>query len=153
MNSTHLPEVMKLSEQLGYPVTLENLTARWKNLTQKNRHGLFVYEENKNILGWIHLEKVEDLIEEDKAEIKALVVEENSRGSGIGKALIATAEKWAKTYQLHTIYLNCNILRERTHNFYVCEGFTNYKTSHFFEKKIKWATSDVDSEKQDQHSK
>jgi hypothetical protein len=69
MNSTHLPEVMKLSEQLGYPINLKLLEARWSKITEKNRHGLFVYEENKNILGWIHLECVEDLIEEDKAEI------------------------------------------------------------------------------------
>lgn len=136
MKESHLPEVMKLSEQLGYPVAISELETRWKKLSSKYRHGFFVYEENKNILGWIHLEVVEDLIEEDKVEIKALVVEENSRGTGIGKALIASAEKWAKTYQLHTIYLNCNILRERTHNFYIREGFSNYKTSHFFEKKI-----------------
>jgi N-acetylglutamate synthase-like GNAT family acetyltransferase len=136
MKEAHLPEVRDLSEQLGYPVTMEELASRWKKLSQKTRHGLFVYEENGNIKGWIHLECVEDLIEEEKVEIKALVVSENSRGNGIGKALIATAEKWAKTYQLHTIYLNCNILRERTHQFYEREGFTKYKTSHFFEKKI-----------------
>ncbi len=136
MTEVHLPEVRLLSEQLGYPVNHAELAARWQRLSSKKRHGLFVYEENKNILGWIHLECVEDLIEEDKVEIKALVVKENSRGHGIGKALIATAEKWAKTYQIHTIYLNCNIIRERTHSFYLREGFEKFKTSHFFEKKI-----------------
>lgn len=136
MNESHLPEVMKLSDQLGYPVTISLIAARWQKLSKKNRHGFFVYEENKNILGWIHLECVEDLIEEDKVEIKALVVEENSRGTGIGKALITSAEKWAKTNQIGAIYLNCNILRERTHSFYIREGFSKYKTSHFFEKKI-----------------
>lgn len=136
MLETHLPEVAKLAEQLGYPVLSQDLHLRWRKLSLNNRHGLFVYEENKNILGWIHLECVEDLIEEEKVEIKALVVNENSRGQGIGKALIETAEKWAKTYQLHTIYLNCNILRNRTHDFYQREGFLNYKSSHFFEKKV-----------------
>lgn len=136
MEEHHLSEVAKLSDQLGYPVELSELRDRFLKLSPKKRHAFFVCEENKNILGWIHLECVEDLIEEDKAEIKAFVVEENSRGNGIGKALIEIAEKWAKTYQLHTIFLNCNILRERTHKFYQREGFEKYKSSLFFEKKI-----------------
>lgn len=136
MREEHLVQVATLSDQLGYPVNASELSDRWQNLSHQERHALFVYEENKNVRGWIHLECVEDLIEENMAEIKALVVEENARGSGIGKALIEAAENWAKTYQLHTIYLNCNILRDRTHKFYVREGFTNYKTSHFFRKKI-----------------
>ncbi len=136
MNESHLPEVARLSDQLGYPVALDDLRARFMKLVSSQRHTLLVYEESKNILGWVHAECVEDLIEEEKAEIKALIVEENSRGSGVGKALVEAAEKWAKTYQLHTIYLNCNILRERTHQFYQRDGFVNYKTSLFFEKKI-----------------
>jgi GNAT superfamily N-acetyltransferase len=136
MKEGHLSQVAKLSEQLGYPVTLSDLSTRWNALSGNKRHALFVYEDNDLIQGWIHLEIVEDLIEENKVEIKALVVEENSRGHGIGKALIEAAEKWGKTYQLHTIYLNCNILRERTHVFYQREGFTKYKSSLFFEKKI-----------------
>ncbi len=136
MEEKHLVQVAKLSDQLGYPVELEELRGRFLKLLPKKRHAFFVCEENENILGWIHLERVEDLIEEDKAEIKAFIVEEDSRGNGIGKALIEIAEKWAKTYQLHTIFLNCNILRERTHKFYQREGFVKYKTSLFFEKKI-----------------
>lgn len=136
MKEAHLPKVAALSDQLGYPVALDELTHRWKMLSQNKRHALLVCEENENILGWIHAECVEDLIEEDKAEIKAVVVEENSRGNGVGRALITSVEKWAKTYHLHTIYLSCNILRTRTHKFYQREGFTDFKTSLFFEKKI-----------------
>lgn len=136
MKEAHLQQVAVLSEQLGYPVTLDDLTHRWKQLSQNDRHALFVCEENENILGWVHAENVEDLIEENKAEIKAIVVEENSRGNGVGRALIQSVEKWAKTHHLHTIYLSCNILRTSTHKFYLREGFSEYKTSLFFEKKI-----------------
>lgn len=136
MNEAHLPQVAALSDQLGYPVNSDELSQRWRELSQNKRHALLVCEESENILGWIHLECVEDLIEEEKAEIKAVVVEENSRGNGVGRALIEAGEKWAKTYHLHTIYLSCNILRTRTHGFYQRNGFTNYKSSLFFEKKI-----------------
>ncbi len=136
MNPHHLNQVTKLSDQLGYPVTESDLEGRFQKLILSKRHGFFVYVRNEIVLGWIHLEIVEDLIEEDKVEIKAIIVDENFRGNGIGKALINAAEKWAKTYQLHTIYLNCNILREQTHKFYQQEGFTQYKTSLFFEKRL-----------------
>ncbi len=104
-----------------------DIEGRFRKLILSKRHRLFVYVKNEIVQGWIHLEIVEDFIEEDKVEIKALIVDENSRGNGIGKALIKAAEKWAKTYQLHTIYLNCNILREQT---------LKYKTSLFFEKRL-----------------
>lgn len=136
MKEVHLSQVAKLSDQLGYPVSDVDLFQRWKNLSSHPRHALFVCEEKGNILGWIHLECVEDLIEEDKAEIKAVVVDENSRGNGVGRALIEAGEKWAKTYHLHTIYLSCNIIRTRTHSFYQRNGFAQYKSSLFFEKKI-----------------
>jgi GNAT superfamily N-acetyltransferase len=136
MMERHLDQVAILSNQLGYPISKSDLFERFSKLSSQKRHKLFVYEENANILGWIHLECVEDLIEEDKVEIKAFIVDENSRGKGIGRALIEAAEKWGKTYHLHTIYLNCNILRERTHKFYEREGFRKYKTSLFFEKTV-----------------
>lgn len=132
----HLSQVVKLSEQLGYPVTFEDLRHRWIKLRLNSEHALLVYEENENILGWIHLERITTLVEVERAKINAIVVDENSRGNGVGKALIASAEKWAKTNHLHTIFLSCNILRERTHDFYTREGFVKKKTSHFFEKKI-----------------
>src|SRR6476660_9699647 len=91
MSEKHLDQVALLSDQLGYPVTKKDLHERFQKLSSQKRHKLFVYEENANILGWIHLECVEDLIEEDKVEIKALIVDENSRGKGIGQALIRSA--------------------------------------------------------------
>lgn len=136
MKESHLDRVAKLSDQLGYPVTAGDLLQRFRTLASKQRHYLLVYEEKENILGWIHLERVEDLIEKEKVEIKALVVDENSRGKGIGKALIEVAEKWVKSYHLDTIYLNSNILRERTHKFYEREGFKIYKRALFFEKMV-----------------
>lgn len=136
MNSSHLPEVARLSLQLGYPVSPMELEVRWQNLSRNPRHALLVCEEDSNIRGWMHLERVEDLIEEDKAEIKAIVVDEIARGNGVGKVLIREAEKWAKTNHLRIIYLSCNILRERTHAFYGRQGFTSNKTSLFFEKEI-----------------
>lgn len=135
MNRNDLDSVGALSEQLGYPVEMEELRARFENISKLAHHALLVCSEME-VSGWIHLEAVSDLIEETKVEIKALVVNENMRSKGVGSALVQAAKEWAKTYGSNTIYLSCNIIRDRAHAFYEREGFTKVKTSHFFELNI-----------------
>lgn len=135
MNRNDLSAVGALSEQLGYPVELSELTARFETLSELPNHALMVCEGTA-VTGWLHLEAVNDLIEETKVEIKALVVDQNERSKGVGSLLVKAAREWAKTYGSNTIYLSCNIIRDRAHVFYEREGFVKVKTSHFFELKI-----------------
>jgi GNAT superfamily N-acetyltransferase len=130
-----LVAVGALSEQLGYPVEMQQLMARFEHISSLGHHALLVTGDHE-VSGWIHLEAVSDLIEETKVEIKALVVDENMRSKGVGTVLVQAAKEWAKTYGSNTIYLSCNIIRDRAHAFYEREGFTKVKTSHFFELKI-----------------
>ncbi len=136
MSQEDLPQVLELAQELGYETDLLSLGKRLAHLSQLPHHGAFVYSFDNKILGFIHLEIVSDLIEATKVEIKALVVSQTNRGQGIGSALIVEAKKWAMANGMHTIYLSCNILRERTHSFYRREGFVLMKTSHFFEIKF-----------------
>lgn len=135
MNRNDLDSVGAMSDQLGYPVEMNELIARFDELSSLSHHALMVCEE-KSVKGWIHLELVSDLIEEKKIEIKALVVDQNERSKGTGSLLVKAASEWAKTYGVTTIYLSCNIIRDRAHAFYEREGFLKVKTSHFFELKI-----------------
>lgn len=135
MNRNDLSTVGALSDQLGYPVELNDLIARFETLIKLPNHALIVCG-GKTVTGWIHLEAVNDLIEETKVEIKALVVDQNERSKGTGSLLVDAAREWAKTYGSNTIYLSCNIIRDRAHAFYEREGFSKVKTSHFFELKI-----------------
>lgn len=135
MNRNDLAAVGAMSDQLGYRVENDLLIARFEELSTHPSHALFV-SENDGVKGWIHLEVVLDLIEEKKVEVKALVVDEKARSQGHGNELLKVAREWAKTYGVSTIYLSCNILRERAHAFYLREGFERVKTSHFFEADI-----------------
>lgn len=131
-----LSQVLELASELGYPVPLRELESRFLELSCLPHHTLLKYEDKNKILGWIHLEVVNDLIEETKLEIKAIIVSESARGKGVGHLLIEEAKIQGKSLGLNTIYLSCNILRERTHAFYKREGFSLSKTSHFFELKL-----------------
>lgn len=136
MSLDHLPQVSKLAAQLDYPVELKDLTARFEILRKLPSHGLFVLQDKDLVLGWIHLEAVDDLIEEKKVEIKAIVVDESVRGRGIGHQLIEQAKKWTLENNLKTIYLSCNTKRTQTHQFYLRKGFTQTRSSHFFEIQV-----------------
>ena len=136
MKIHHLDSVLLLSAELGYPGTHEALLARFIVLNGLKQHALFVSSSDRGINGFIHVEAIDDLIEERKAEIKALIVSENERNTGTGHELVKCAIEWARMFGLHTIYLNCNILRNRAHCFYEKEGFKKVKTSHFFEMNI-----------------
>jgi GNAT superfamily N-acetyltransferase len=131
-----LAQILQLSNQLGYPSHIIELEKRLIDLMKLSHHAVFKYEEDEKILGWIHVEKVHDLIEETKLGIKALIVHEDARGAGVGHAMVEYAKIFAKQHGLHTIYLSCNILREQSHAFYKREVFSQTKTSYFFELKL-----------------
>jgi N-acetylglutamate synthase-like GNAT family acetyltransferase len=131
-----LPSLTALASELAYPASIAELQERFIRLQQNQHHIVYVYQHKLEILGFIHLEMVLDLIEKEKIEIKTLVVREKARGNKIGDKLLNAAIAWARTKQLSTLYLNCNILRTRAHKFYEQQGFQLQRTSHFFEKNI-----------------
>lgn len=135
MELKDLESVEHLCQELGYPTSKALIRERFELLGKQPRHGLFVVHDSK-VEGFIHLEVVLDLIEEQKVEIKALVVNENQRGKGLGKLLIEKSREWAKSHGVSIIYLSCNILRDKAHAFYLREGFKKTKNSHFFELEI-----------------
>jgi hypothetical protein len=93
MNESNLPEVARLSDKLGHPISQKNLRERFMQIILCKRHTLIVYEGTKNVIGWFLT----------KTEIKAFFLKDNSRDRGEGKAFWEDVEKWAKTYLLHTI--------------------------------------------------
>lgn len=132
MQSEHIGAVTTLAGQLGYPGNEVDILKRLEWLKSLSHHGLFVYMKDGIVLGWAHFEVVYDLIEKTMTEIKAIVVDENARGLGVGHSLIEEAKTWSKVQGLDAIYLSCNIVRDRTHQFYQREGFQINRTSHFF---------------------
>jgi GNAT superfamily N-acetyltransferase len=136
MTEDHLAAVSALSGELGFPTGAEALRPRFQRLIANPRHALLVASREQTVIGFIHAEIVDDLVEEEKVEIKVLVVSEKYRGQNIGHALVEEIREWARINRLGTLYLSCNILRERAHEFYHREGFALNRTSHIFELKI-----------------
>lgn len=86
--------------------------------------------------GWIHVRVCCTLECDPQAWVLGLVVDEALRRQGIGPALLAEAERWARDRGVAAIWLRSNLLRLEAHAFYVALGFRVLKTQPAFEKQL-----------------
>jgi GNAT superfamily N-acetyltransferase len=70
------------------------------------------------------------------AEINGLIVEEETRSRGIGRALLDAAEQWARNCGCVVISVHSNVNRDRAHSFYKRNGYEPYKTQELFRKRL-----------------
>lgn len=126
-----------LCGQLGYPTTTEAVRERIAVIGRDERHAIFVAEEESGlVVGWIHL-YVCPLLEVDwQAEIGGLVVDEEWRSRGIGRALLERAEQWVRERGISKLIVRSNVVRARAHAFYERAGYVCFKTSRVFSKTL-----------------
>jgi GNAT superfamily N-acetyltransferase len=128
--------VAELATQLGYPSTADQLRERIPHAIGRPDAAALVAEDAAKVVGWTHVELRRTLVGDREAQIMALVVDERCRGRGIGKALTAEAEQWARDHGATTIRVGSRTSREGAHRFYQREGYVLAKTSHWFEKDL-----------------
>lgn len=130
--------VATLTGELGYPATSEEMAFRVDALLQRpGEHALLVAVDADDLpIGWIHVERVDTLETGPMAGIAGLVVGEGSRSDGIGTALLAAGEDWARDQGLGVIQVRSRTTRERAHHFYERAGYGRVKTSVVFRKAL-----------------
>lgn len=136
MQASDLARVRELAEQLGYPSTEAELRARFEACAAFPGQGLFVLELDGILAGWIHVQRRPSLLTEPSAEIAALVVDEARRGQGLGRALMAAAEDWARSQGCAGAQLRSRVEREAAHRFYEGLGYARLKTSYTFKRSL-----------------
>lgn len=131
------PPIAKLSEQLGYPVPVEEMERRLRRLADDPDHAVLVAGlADGEVVGWIDVGVVFHLQSGAYCELGGLVVSEAVRGNGIGRELVAAAEQWAASRGLKKVLVRSNARRADAHRFYLREDYTMVKTSAVFEKKL-----------------
>lgn len=125
-----------LTGELGYPLDAVSMRARIDGLAASPDDGVFVACLDDQIVGWIHVSAVLHMQSEPRAEIGGLVVAASVRSRGIGAALVARAERWAREHGLRSMLVRSQVMREDAHRFYLREGYTRTKTSAVFSKTV-----------------
>jgi GNAT superfamily N-acetyltransferase len=125
-----------LSGQLGYPSTTEEIAQRLRRILGDAQHAVFVAEAAGHIAGWVHVFVYRSVEAHARAEIGGLVVDEAVRSQGIGRALMAVAESWAREKGCKAVGLRSNVIREKAHAFYEGLGYRLIKTQKCFRKAL-----------------
>jgi GNAT superfamily N-acetyltransferase len=131
-------EIARLGGELGYPATADEISARLQLLLHRPNHFLVVAasEADKELLGWIAAEERALLVVSPCVEIMGLVVDHNARRIGLGHALIASVEGWAKERGVKEIAVRSNVIRRESHPFYEGLGYIREKSQHVYHKAI-----------------
>lgn len=136
---TDVAEIATLLGQLGYPVTQEKIEDRVERLLARPMvHKVMVAAAaaGGKLLGVVHATRREVLESDDHVEISGLVVDASARGSGIGKALVLVAERWARDIGVDTLRVRSNVIRTEAHVFYQRLGFQVVKQQLAFAKPL-----------------
>ncbi|MGA7877972.1 MAG: GNAT family N-acetyltransferase [Desulfoferrobacter sp.] len=134
---TDATEIARLTIELGYPVSIEEISSRLPTLLSSVNHFAAVAAgQDSQLLGWALVEHRLLLESGDKAELTGLVVCTSARRTGVGKALVSAVEQWAAKQGLSSICVRSNITRSESHPFYQGLGYIRKKTQHFYEKQL-----------------
>lgn len=128
------PDIVRLCEQLGYRTPL----AQARKVLSSKKSTVLVADLDGFVAGFAEVRKDEPSLISDpsRAELVGLVVDEGFRSGGVGAALVAAAEAWAKGRRLASMRLRCNVKREAAHRFYERHGYAHAKTSKVYDKRL-----------------
>ena len=130
------PAVAALVTQLGYDAAPRDVADRLARLLARPGQRFIVAEAEGRLLGWVHVELADYVDSGTYAQIAGLVVDRAHRRQGIGAALMADAETWARQQGCPMMRLRSSSTRTRAHRFYEGLGYANVKTQYSFVKPL-----------------
>lgn len=129
------PAIKLLMAALGYKTTTSLLVDQLESSFGKNDHQVFVYELNKEVVGFISIHYMPQLaFDGELVFISYLSVDETVTDQGIGKALEEYASKQALNRKCDRIQVHCMDWRTPDHKFYKQQGYQEYP--NFFTKRL-----------------
>lgn len=124
--------LVSLMSALGYKADCNTLCRRIGDIRAQGGEVL-VAELKGVVVGCINAIIDIRLAEGKSGEIVSLVVPEQCRGMGIGKALVKSAESWLST-RCDIIRVRANVIRREAHDLYQLLGYKEVKSQKVFVK-------------------
>lgn len=129
-------EIARLATQLGYPCDASQMDARLRAVLADPTRTVLVAAHGAVLAGWVGVEHRTTLESGEKAEIVGFVVDAALRRSGIGRLLLAAAERWAAERGFTRLMVRSNTARLESHPFYEKYGYLRAKSQHVYFKAL-----------------
>lgn len=120
--------IQALLEQLGYPTENGFIAGRLALFSDREDHFDLVYEQEGIVIGFLSFHLIPQIaFEENYGVISYLVVDENIRSRGVGKALEEYCTALAIEKKCKRVLVSSNIRRTDAHRFYLRQGYEEYQ--------------------------
>jgi GNAT superfamily N-acetyltransferase len=131
------PAIRPLLDQLGYALDVAEIERRIARVAGAAGHCLVMAEDEAGLpIALLHVYGRDALEKPPEAVVPALVVRDAIRGRGLGRAMMALAERWAAAQGYRHVALGSQTGRDGAHAFYRGLGYRLYGTSHQFRKDL-----------------
>ena len=136
ITSDDVPGCLGLLAQLGYQMTLEEAMRRVGEVISAPDHSALVAETAGRIVGLLHVFARPAIENPREAVVQAIVVDETFRRAGIGRTLMAEAERWGRKRDCRSVVLSSNVTRAPAHAFYAALGYRVSATAYILRKPL-----------------
>jgi len=127
--------IARLSTELGYPAEDEAIRQRLRAILESGNDKVFVALDSSGaVAGWLQAHASHALESGFRVEIVGLIVSSRTRRTGVGRELVAEAERWAGSLGAQVVVVRSNVQRNESHSFYPALGFTVDKTQVVYRK-------------------
>ena len=126
--------ISELARQLGYPTSIGQAESRLKKALSSRDHEVLVACVGGPVVGWVHVFLSQGIASDPFGEIGGLVVAPSHRRRGLGRRLLAEAEKWAAGRGVTMLRVRSRTERHAARAFYEVAGFAITKEQRVFDK-------------------
>ncbi|GIP28330.1 N-acetyltransferase [Paenibacillus sp. J23TS9] len=134
------PDIYLLNQDFNpnlYLFSEEKVKERIEVITKTTKDIIFVCEQNKEVIGYIHGSPYELLFSESLVNVLGFVVKKEYRNQGIGSMLIDHLESWGKKNGFSGMKLLSHPSRVHAHRFYERRDYVFTKDQKNFIKTFK----------------
>jgi GNAT superfamily N-acetyltransferase len=121
--------------ELGYPALADAIPARLEGLSRERLALALVADVSGHVVGLATAHAFSAIhVDHPAVYLTALVVAPSSRRQGIGRALVAQVEEWAKRHAALRVSVVTGLHRIDSHAFYEVLGYE--RTAHRYTKRL-----------------
>jgi len=123
-------------DALGYDYPMADVVDALCQSMDRSHEAVFVAVTETGVAGCLHAAFYDTLYAPPSVNILGLAVLEEARGRGLGRALLAAAEEWAKENGRPRVRLESGFDRTEAHAFYLHCGYEGGKDHKHFMKEL-----------------